>query len=125
MASDLFWYPYDVNEAIIEKTTMTALEAGVYGFLIDYYWRHGALPTDESALARIGHVTPDEFARIKIGFAHLFTPEWTHPRLDGVRQSSTKAYEDRITRARKAGIASAQARENAGKKRTRTARASR
>ncbi len=121
MASDLFWYPYDVNEAIIEKTTMTAVEAGVYGFLIDYYWRHGELPVDESLLARIGHVSLEEFQATKAGFAHLFTPDWKHPRLDEVHRTSTKAYEDRITRARRGGIASAKARANGQKKRTRKA----
>lgn len=76
------WYPGDYQRATQHLTT---LEHGAYRLLIDACWcRGGNLPNDDGDLARIVHLQPDEWSKIRPRMAEFFQTDngaWTHKRV--------------------------------------------
>ena len=89
------------------EINLLSLEArgALYGLQIHYLY-HGGLPTDERKLQVIAKVPPRKWPKIRDELREIFTHDWRHHRWD-VALANVK---DRRTKARAAGLASAEAR---------------
>jgi uncharacterized protein YdaU (DUF1376 family) len=81
-------------------------ERDAYLRLIWHYWTHGGLIDDDARLARIAHMSPEEWAAARPIIQAFFHDGWKHRRVD---EEIAKA-SDLIEAARRAGIASGAAR---------------
>ena len=92
------WYPGD---HIRDTYFLTRAQDGSYRMLIDEYWMRGGLPNDETVLARIARMTPEEWTSERHIFIALFGPNWTHKRIDAEIAKCVSLSETRSTTARK------------------------
>lgn len=83
--SDRAWMPLYIADYLADTGHLNAAEHGAYLMLIMHYWQKGSLPSDERLLARIGRMTPDQWAESRDVLAMLFGPDWTHKRIDAER----------------------------------------
>lgn len=74
--------PLYVSDYLGDTRRLTTLEHGAYLLLIMEYWLHGGIPDDDSELAEIAGLEPEEWARIRNRLARLFMPGWRHKRID-------------------------------------------
>jgi uncharacterized protein YdaU (DUF1376 family) len=74
--------PLYVADYLADTRRLTTLEHGAYILLIMEYWRNGGLPKDDATLARIVGLTLEEWQCVRITIAMLFSPDWTHKRIE-------------------------------------------
>jgi uncharacterized protein YdaU (DUF1376 family) len=110
--------PLYVGDYLSDASHLTTLQHGAYLLLLMKYWRDAApLPDDDRKLARIAHLTDDDWRSIRDDIADFFQLNgdgfWRHKRVEKELQTA----KERIEQARKAGRASGQARKNPRKPR--------
>ncbi len=76
------WMPHYPADYIRDTRHLTRAQHGSYRLLIDEYWMRGGLPNDETMIARLAGMTPQEWKAEREVFTNLFGPGWTHKRID-------------------------------------------
>ena len=76
------WMPLYIADYLADTTHLRTVEHGAYMLLIMTYWRHGKLPADDAALARIARMSGREWQSVKGTLQALFGDDWTHKRID-------------------------------------------
>ena len=69
--------------------------------LIGHYWNTGGLPNDDTKLARIARMTPEEWEIAKSTIAEFFQDGWRHKRIDIELSKNTDISERRSAAANK------------------------
>ena len=100
------WMPLYVADYLADTGYLSTIEHGAYLLLIMHYWQNGALPADETKLARICRLVPREWATVRETLADFFEPGWRHARIERELCSAREAYERRAKAGRKGGAAS-------------------
>lgn len=98
--------PFYVADYLADTAHLSTVEHGAYLLLIMTYWRQGALPDDDSRLARIARMSGEEWASVRSTIVELFGDGWTHKRID----SELARAEEKSLKATAAGRLSADAR---------------
>jgi uncharacterized protein YdaU (DUF1376 family) len=76
------WMPLYIADYRADTAHLGAAEHGAYLLLIMHYWQTGALPHEDTQLARIACMTPSQWKKARPVIAALFGPGWTHKRID-------------------------------------------
>lgn len=76
------WMPLYVSDYLGDTQHFSTIEHGAYMLLIMHYWQAGSLPADETRLARIARMTPDEWAASRDVLSEKFDTGWRHGRID-------------------------------------------
>lgn len=76
------WMPLYIADYRADTAHLCAAEHGAYLLLIMHYWQTGALPHDDTQLARIACMTPAQWKKARPVIAALFGPGWIHKRID-------------------------------------------
>lgn len=105
--------PLYISDYLGDTQHLSTIEHGAYMLLIMHYWQHEGLPTDETRLARIARMTPEEWSNARAMLEALFEPGWKHSRIDVEMAVSEEKYEARANAGHKGGKASALARKKA------------
>lgn len=85
MALADIWMPLYVGDYLADTGRLTTEQHGAYLLLLMDYWRSGALPDDDAALARIARVGPAAWRRLRPVLVTFFQPEpgrWRHKRVE-------------------------------------------
>lgn len=99
------WMPMYWSDFKADTEHLGALETGAYMMLIGHYWNTGGLPDDDTKLARIARMTPEEWETAKSTIAEFFQEGWRHKRIDQELHDANEAYERRAAAGRKGGKA--------------------
>jgi uncharacterized protein YdaU (DUF1376 family) len=75
--------PFYVGDYQADTQHLTTLEHGAYMLLIMHYWRHGELPDNDSALAKIAKLRIDKWKRLAPTIRAFFVPHKTIFMRDG------------------------------------------
>lgn len=70
-----------LGDVLSETAHLSAEEFGAYQLLCFAFWQHGALPSQDSRLARIVRTTPERWAEIRPAIVELFGDDWMPSRL--------------------------------------------
>lgn len=103
-------YPWYINDWLGSATRalMTAEQRGIYRDLLDFCWRDGSLPVDESSLQRIAAASDKEWRRSWPGVRQKFVERegrlW-NPKVDAKRPAVEHAKAIRSASAEKASRA--------------------
>ncbi len=76
------WMPLYVADYLAKTSHLTAAESGAYLHLLMYYWTHGQLPCDESALARIARLDSRAWAKSRLHIKAYFDDTWKNHRME-------------------------------------------
>ena len=76
------WMPMYWSDFKADTEHLGALETDAYMMLIGHYWNTGGLPNDDTKLARIARMTPEEWEISKSTIAEFFQDGWRHKRID-------------------------------------------
>ena len=74
--------PIYVADYFADTRHLRAAEHGAYMLLLMTYWQNGRLPTDDSRLAHIACMRPQEWAKAKPVIAAFFDLDWKHKRVE-------------------------------------------
>lgn len=89
------WMPLYIPDYLADTGHLSTIEHGAYLLLIMHYWQNRGLPSDESRLARICRMTPDEWADARETLAGFFDDQWRHKRIDDELSTAERRYEVR------------------------------
>jgi uncharacterized protein YdaU (DUF1376 family) len=95
------WMPMYWSDFKADTEHLGALETGAYMMLIGHYWNTGGLPNDDTKLARIARMTPEEWEIAKSTIAEFFQDGWRHKRIDIELSKNTDISERRSAAANK------------------------
>lgn len=95
--------PLYVADYLSDTGHLTAAESGAYLHLIMHYWLKGGLPDDDSQLARIARMQPDEWSAARRVLVSFFHDGWKHSRIEAEIARSEEKYEKRAAAGRKGG----------------------
>ena len=95
------WMPMYWSDFKADTEHLGALETGAYMMLIGHYWNTGGLPNDDTKLARIARMTPEEWEISKSTIAEFFQDGWRHKRIDIELSKNTDISERRSAAANK------------------------
>jgi uncharacterized protein YdaU (DUF1376 family) len=76
------WMPLYIADYLADTAHLRALQSGAYLHLIMHYWVTGALPDDDSQLAAIAKLTPEEWAANRPVLQAFFEHGWKHKRVE-------------------------------------------
>ena len=79
------WMPLYIADYLAETTRLSTEQHGAYLLLMMDYWRNGALPDDDAALANITKYSAFSWKKNRQVFEKLFSienGEWHHKKLD-------------------------------------------
>jgi uncharacterized protein YdaU (DUF1376 family) len=99
------WMPLYVGDYLADTAHLRAFQSGGYLHLIMHYWRTGGLPDDDSQLAAIARMTPEEWKDNKALLQSFFYDGWKHKRIDAELAEAEEKYNRRASAGRKGGIA--------------------
>jgi uncharacterized protein YdaU (DUF1376 family) len=68
------WMKYFVGDWEKMTAAMTVAERGAYQRLVDHYWTHGSLTSNEAAICRITRTSPEEWLSLREAVMSMF--EW-------------------------------------------------
>lgn len=106
----LFWYPSYIGDILSVTALMSPHEVCAYFLITTHLWNSGgALPADDSKLARIANLTPDEWDAAKPTLLRIFKVKSGTLAQSEVTDGIKKA-RGKIEQASKAGQASAASR---------------
>lgn len=92
------WMPLYIADYLADTTRLTTEQHGAYLLLIMDYWRNGALPDDDGALANITRLTDAQWKKHRVALSRLFQiegGEWRHKRIDNELARATANVEQR------------------------------
>jgi hypothetical protein len=69
------WMPLYIADYLADTTHLSTMEHGAYMLLIMDYWRHGRLPKEDAALARIVRMSAKEWQAVKPNVMGLFAAQ--------------------------------------------------
>ncbi|MBZ9710546.1 DUF1376 domain-containing protein [Mesorhizobium sp. ESP7-2] len=69
------------GDVLAETAHLSTEEFGAYQLLVFAFWQHGALPEDDTRLARIVRATPERWAVMRDTLSELFGVDWMPERL--------------------------------------------
>lgn len=95
------WMPMYWSDFKADTEHLGALETGAYMMLIGHYWNTGGLPNDDTKMARIARMTPEEWEIAKSTIAEFFQDGWRHKRIDIELSKNTDISERRSAAANK------------------------
>jgi len=105
------WMPFYVADYIADTMHLSTVEHGAYMLLIFHYWCTGKpIPDDDTKLARITRLTPEEWLTARVAIEGLFSVHgsaWHHKRIEEELETATDRYERRASAGRKGGKAKA------------------
>jgi uncharacterized protein YdaU (DUF1376 family) len=101
--SHLHWMKFYIGDELAATSHMTPAEFGSYVYLKMHYWQFGSLPNIDARLARIAHVSPEQWAEIRPSIDILFTPDWQNPRMDEMRLEAEEKHQSRVEAGKKGG----------------------
>ncbi len=102
------WMPLYIADYLADTTRLTTEQHGAYLLLIMDYWRNGALPDDDGALANITRLTMPQWKKHRAVMARLFhieAGEWRHKRIDSELVAAAANASKHEERAKKAAAA--------------------
>lgn len=76
------WMPLYIADYRADTAHLSAAQHGAYLLLIMHYWSTGALPDDDTQLARIACMTAGEWRKSRPVVQALFTDGWKHKRVE-------------------------------------------
>lgn len=76
------WMPLDVGDYLKATHHLSVAEHGAYLLLIMHYWQDGGLPSDERMIARLSHLTAEQWIESRDVLAALFNEGWKHKRVE-------------------------------------------
>lgn len=76
------WMPFYVGDYLADTGHLSTLEHGAYLLLIMHYWQRGMLPANDAQLARVCHVSEQEWLEIRPTLAAMFDAGWKHKRIE-------------------------------------------
>lgn len=74
--------PFYVSLYLGKTSHLTTLEHGAYLLLILHYWQVGGLPADDIKLAKIAHLSDQQWSKIRCTIADFFEPDWKHEKVE-------------------------------------------
>ena len=98
------WMPLYIGDYLSDTMHLTCEQSGAYLHLIMHYWRAGALPDNDIALAQITRLSPKAWKANRAIVEPFFTVgggKWTHKRIDAERKKSAEVKERYAERAQK------------------------
>ena len=93
MASFTHWMRLHIGDYLSDTMHLTTLQHGAYLLLIMHYFKHGGLPTEDRALARIVKLPVNLWTRNSSPILAMFRLEngvWHHTRIDAERANSER-----------------------------------
>ncbi|GAM52702.1 YdaU family protein [Mycoavidus cysteinexigens] len=99
------WMPLYIADYLADTTRLTTEQHGAYLLLIMDYWRNGALPDDDAALANITRLSLSHWKKQRGALSRLFQvghDEWRHKRIDTELERVARNSVKHTERARKA-----------------------
>jgi uncharacterized protein YdaU (DUF1376 family) len=106
------WMPFYIADYRADTAHLSAAEHGAYLLLIMHYWQKGGLPDDDSQLARIACMAPDEWDDARPVVSSFFGPRWTHARIDAELAKASEKHSKRVDAGRRGGISKANREQN-------------
>jgi uncharacterized protein YdaU (DUF1376 family) len=76
------WMPLYIGDYMGDTWHLSRADHGSYLLLIFYYWNHGGLPADETEIADIAKVPPEEWPEARKQLLRFFHHGWRHKRID-------------------------------------------
>ena len=111
------WMPLYIADYLADTAHLNATESGAYLHLIMHYWLTGGLPRDETHLARIAKLTPEEWEKHGSVVASFFRKNWRHNRIEKELKIFRIKYQKRASagkqRGKKAAMLGSEARARA------------
>jgi uncharacterized protein YdaU (DUF1376 family) len=97
----LAWMKYFVGDFERMTGAMSAAERGAHQRLVDHYWTHESIPSNESAICRIARTTSEEWISIRNVVMEMFEHDakanvWRCPYLDDLKEKQEREYEQQV-----------------------------
>jgi uncharacterized protein YdaU (DUF1376 family) len=93
------WMPLNVGDYLKDTHYLSVVEHGAYLLLIMHYWQDGGLPADEQMVARLAHLTAEQWSESRSVLVALFDEGWKHKRIDAELAKAAEIIEKRRSAA--------------------------
>jgi uncharacterized protein YdaU (DUF1376 family) len=98
------WMPLYIGDYLSDTMHLTCEQSGAYLHLIMHYWRSGALPDNDIALAQVTRLPLKQWKAHRSLIAAFFDVsggQWSHKRIDAERKKASEVKERYAERAQK------------------------
>ena len=102
------WMPFYPADYLADTRRLTTEQHGAYLLLLMDSWSSGALPDDDSVLARVAGLDAESWARARqalAGYFEIANGKWTHARIEREREHAQAYAQASSSRGKKAATA--------------------